>query len=223
MSLKNLAFVTFCLFISVKSFSQRNFDHYNRLGVTGGFNLFDINTSDLITSQEGGFMAGFTTRGSFRNQFDLIYGLTFFNNRIGIEGFGLTAEGTPTDRQPIKYTIQAVQVNFLGSLNIVKHHLSIELGPVLNVNGKMKVDSDRFDNYIISGYNNLRASDLEDISKVNLRVLGGITAGLENFRLTAQYQYGLTNMLKNLNDKELEFSDFDGKSSTLVFGAIVYF
>ena len=135
----------------------------------------------------------------------------------------MTAEGTPTDRQPIKYTIQAVQVNFLGSLNIVKHHLSIELGPVLNVNGKMKVDSDRFDNYIISGYNNLRASDLEDISKVNLRVLGGITAGLENFRLTAQYQYGLTNMLKNLNDKELEFSDFDGKSSTLVFGAIVYF
>lgn len=224
MSLKNLTFVTFCLLITLTTYAQRNYDHYNRLGIAGGFNLFDINTSDLITSQESGFMVGFTTRGSFRNQFDLIYGLSFINNRVGIEGFNPSAGTNQVlDRQSMKYTLQAVQVNFQGSLNIIRHHLSLEFGPILNVNGKLKLDKDEFENYIVTGYNTVRAGDLEDVSKVNVRVMGGITAGLENFRLTAQYQYGVTNILKNLNDKELEFNDFEGNTSTLVFGAIFYF
>jgi len=193
------------------------------LGIFGGFNLFDINTSDLLTSQEAGFAAGFTTRGSFRGQFDLIYGISYSNNRVGIDGYIVSNSQGQLELQKLKYTIQAVQINFQGSLNIIRHHLSLEFGPLLNVNGKMNLDREEFENYIISGYNTIRASDIEDISKVNVRVLGGITAGLENFRLTAQYQYGLTNMLKNLNDKELEFSDFEGNSSTLVFGAILYF
>jgi len=223
MCLKNLTFVTLCLIFTTTISAQRNFDHYNRLGVAGGFNLFDINTSDLVTSREAGFMAGFTTRGSFRGQFDLIYGISYFNNRVGIQGYFISNSEGLIERQNLKYTIQAVQLNFQGSLNIIRHHLSIEFGPLLNVNGKMKLDKEEFENYIVEGYNTIRAADLEDISKVNVRVLGGITAGLENFRLTAQYQYGLTNMLKNLNDKELEFSDFEGNSSTLVFGAILYF
>ena len=223
MCLKNLTFVTVCLFYTLIAAAQRNFDHYNRLGVTGGFNLFDINTSDLITSQESGFMAGFTTRGSFRNQFDLIYGISFFNNKVGIQGFLPSNSQGQFQRQNLKYTIQAVQLNFQASLNIIRHHLSLEFGPVLNVNGKMNLDKDEFENYTIEGYNTIKASDIEDISKVNVRVLGGLTAGLENFRLTAHYQYGVTNMLKNLNDKELEFSDFKGNSSALVFGAVIYF
>lgn len=220
MSLKKLLFVTlFFLFIQHTQ-SQHNYDSYNRLGLTAGFSLFDLNTSDLTTSQGTGFMMGFITRGSFYNQFDLIYGISFLNNKIEILG---SNPSNPLDTQNIDYTIQGVQVNFLGSYNIVRHHLSIEFGPVLNINGKMKLNSDVLENYILDGYTALKAKEIQEISKVNFHIATGITAGLENFRLSAQYQFGLTNTLNKLNDKDLEYSDFDGKNSTIFLSVVVYF
>lgn len=223
MSLKNLTFVTLAIFFLNSLNAQRIEESYNRLGILGGYTLFDINTTDLITKQTGGFMAGFTTRGSLRNEFDLIYGITFFNNKIDISGRGLNVNDGTVDQEFIPYTIQAVQINFLGSLNIIRHHLSIEVGPILNVNGKMKLDNSNYENYILDGYTLIKAADIQDISKVNARVMGGISAGLEGFRLMFQYQYGITNMLKNLNDLNLENNEFQGNSNTLIFGATIYF
>jgi len=220
MSLKNLFFVTLAFLFVQQAFSQRNYDHYNRLGINAGYTLFDISTSDLTTKQAGGFMLGFTTRGAFRNNFDLIYGLNFFNTKA--EVLGKKNISSP-DTEFIAYTIQAVQINFLGSYNIIKHHLSLEFGPILNVNGKMKVDSERFEDYKLDGYDNLKATDIEDISPVNFLVAGGISGGLESFRASVQYQYGVTNMLNKLNDKGLENTDFKGNSTTIIFALVFYF
>ncbi len=220
MSLKKIIFVILTFLFIQQAFSQRNFDHYNRLGLTAGYSLFDISTSDLTTKQTGGLMLGFTTRGAFRNNFDLIYGLNFLNTKVEVLGSNPTSF---TDTQYIEYTIPSVQINFLGSYNIIKHHLSLEFGPVLNVNGKMKVDSERYEDYILDGYDTLKATDIEDISPVNFLVAGGITGGLESFRATVQYQYGVTNMLGKLNDKDLENTDFKGNSSNIIFALVVYF
>ena len=219
MSLQKLIFVTItCLFIEQLS-AQRNYDEYNRMGLFGGLTLFDINTSDFVTEQGTGFAAGFTTRGSFRNNFDLIYGISFYSTSLGIEGS--TALGT--DTQNISYSMSAAQVTFLGSYNIVKHHLSLEFGPVLQINSKMNLDSETREDYVLTGYNTLTAKDVQDISKVNFHVVGGITAGIESFRVFAQYQYGVTNTLNKLNDKNLEKDDFEGHSSTITLGALFYF
>jgi hypothetical protein len=164
-------------------------------------------------------MGGFTARGAFRNQFDLIYGVNFISSNIGVSARDISG----LDQQSLEYVIQGAQINFLGSFNIVRNHLSFEFGPLLQINGKMKLQSDRFEAYIIDGYNTITARDIEDITKVNFRVLGGITAGIEGFRLSAQYQYGVTNMLSALNDKNLENSNFKGNSSTIVLGAVIYF
>ncbi len=219
--LKNVLFVTLFFSFFFSSYAQRNFDEYNRLGLQGGISLFDINTSNFITEQQTGFTAGFTTRGSFRGNFDLIYGLSFFSNKVGVFGAPLTT--SPLDKQFIDYTIPGVQVNFLGSYNIVKHHFSLEFGPVLNVNGKMKVNSEQLENYILEGYTTLRAKDIEDISPINFHVMGGATVGLESFRLSAQYQYGVTNMFSKLDDKNLEGGSFEGNASMIVLLAVVYF
>jgi len=220
MSLKILLFVTFSLFLLHHSVAQRNYQYYNLLGFNGGVTLFDISTSDLNTKQGTGFILGFTTRGSFYNKFDLIYGMNFLNNKIEI--FGRNAENI-SETQNIDYTIQGVQVTFLGSYNIVRHHLSIEAGPILNINGKMKLDSNKFEEYILDGYNELKAEEIQDISKINFHLAGGLTTGLENFRISAQYQYGVTNMLNKLNDKNLENSNFKGNSTTIVLLAVMYF
>ena len=221
MSLKKTLLVTLLALFFQQASAQRNFDHYNRIGITGGTTLFDINTSDLTTEQGQGFEGGFTTRGAFRGPFDLIYGLSFYSNSIGVKGsVGVNGAG---DTQLIGYQIQAAQLGFLGSYNVVKHHLSLEFGPVLNISGQMKLDSERYKDYILEGYSSLRAQDVQDISPLNFRVAAGLTCGFESFRVSALYQYGITNILGRLNDKGFEKSSFKGNSATIVFSGTLYF
>ena len=219
MSLKGLSLVIFSLFFFQQTFAQRNYDGYNFLGVQGGITFFDIQTDDLVTQQQEGFVAGFTSRGAFRNNFDLIYGISFQSASVGVQGM----DPLGTDTQNINYTIQGAQINFLGSYNIVKKHLSIEFGPVFDINGKMKLDQDEYEDYILTGYNTLTAKDIQEISRFNVRLAGGITAGLEHFRISAQYQYGVTNILGKLNDKGLKNEDFKGNSSTIILMGVIYF
>ncbi len=217
MSLQRLFFTTFFLFLYQQSFAQRNYNDYNFLGIQGGITLFDIQTDDLVTEQGTGFIAGFTTRGAFRNDFDLIYGISFQSSSVGVEGSNLL------ETQNIGYTIQGAQINFLGSYNIVPKHLSIEFGPIFDINGKMKLDRDEYEDYILTGYNTLTAKDIQEISRFNVRLAGGLTVGLEHFRVSAQYQYGVTNILGKLNDRGLENEDFKGNSSTIVVMGVIYF
>ena len=217
MSLKRLFFVAISLFFFQQAFAQRNYEGYNFLGIQGGITLFDIQTDDLVTKQQEGFTAGFTTRGAFRNDFDLIYGISFQSASVGVEG------NLSGNKQNIGYTIQGAQLNFLGSYNIIKKHLSIEFGPVFDINGKMKLNKEEYENYILTGYETLTARDIQNISRFNVRLAGGLTAGLEHFRVSAQYQYGVTNMLGRLNDKNLENKDFKGHSSTIILMGVIYF
>jgi len=220
MCLKKLIFVTVLFLFVQQAFSQRNFDHYNRLGINGGYSLFNILTSDLNTKQTDGFMAGFTTRGAFRNSFDLIYGFSFYSNNIAV--FGRNSINA-FETQYIDYNLQGVQINFFGSYNIIKHHLSLEFGPILNISGKMKLSSNQLEDYILDGYDYLKAKEIEDVSPINIRVAGGITGGVQSLRVSLQYQYGVTNMLSKLNDKGLENTDFKGNSATLIMSLVVYF
>lgn len=217
MSLKSLLVVTAAILFFQQSFAQRNYDEYNRLGIHAGLSFTDITTSNFTTEQGSGFIGGFTTRGSFRGSFDLIYGLNFVSASVGV----LARNGGQDVF--VDYTVQGAQINFLGSLNIVKHHLSLEFGPVLNINGKLKLNSESQEGYIIDGYDELRAEDIQDINKVNFHVVGGITAGMESFRVYGQYQYGVTNMLGNLNDNGFEEDNFEGHMSMLIVGAVFYF
>tara|TARA_R100001369_G_scaffold85625_1_gene119433 strand:- start:2840 stop:3496 length:657 start_codon:yes stop_codon:yes gene_type:complete len=218
MSIKNLLIVTVLVLSFQQLTAQRNFDEYNRLGITGGLTLFDINTSDFTTKQGQGFTGGFTTRGSFRNGFDLIYGINFIQSNIEILASDVT------ESRNLEYSIIGAQINLLASLNLIEHHLSLEFGPILNVNGKMKLKDEAYQNYIVDGYTTVRAQDIEDISSFNFRLMGGLTAGLKSFRLGAHYQYGLTNMLNNLNEKDIsEFEDVKGNSSTFIISAVLYF
>lgn len=223
MGLKNVFFVTLVVFIFQYSYSQRNYEGYNKLGATVGLLFFNINTDDLTTRQGEGFIAGFTNRGSFRNQFDLIYGMNFLSTKIGVLGY--SEEGTTGgfDKQYMNYSISGVQLNFLGSYNIVRHHFSLEFGPILNINGKMKLDSEQYREYIVDGFTELSANDIEDISKVNLHFMAGITAGIEDLRISGQYQYGATNVLKNLGNANSEKNSFRGNSSTIIVAVVFYF
>jgi hypothetical protein len=74
--------------------------------------------------------------------------------------------------------------------------LSIEFGPIVQVGGKFKSEYDK-ENNIISG---TFVKDIQDISKFNLS--SRVTA-VKHFRFNICYQYGINNMLENLNSKKL--------------------
>jgi len=220
MSLKNLLFVTIGLFFSGITIAQRNYNNYNKLGITAGLTLYDIQTSNFETEPGESFMVGFSTRGAFRNNFDLIYGLSFYNTEVGIKG------SLANDTQYIDFSMQSAQITFLGSYNIIMHHLSVEAGPVLNINGKLNPKSDSYDSYVLEGYSSLLAKDIADVSIVHFHVAAGLTAGIENFRIIGRYQYGVTNLFHSLNDKESIETDgnkLKGNSSLITIAAVFYF
>ncbi|MEL6810889.1 MAG: hypothetical protein AAFP76_06095 [Bacteroidota bacterium] len=226
MSLKNLVIVTTALLAFQVTTAQRNFDQNNHLGLIGGIGFFDINTDNFNTEKGTGYYLGFTTRGAFYNNFDLIYGVSFLQNQVGI--FGRDASGAGNfPEQYVDFTTLAAQINLLGSFNIIHNHLSIEAGPILNVNGKLKVDREEFEDFVLDGYETLTAKDIENVSRVHFHAAAGITAGIENFRVGAMYQYGVTNLLNRLNDKEgIEKpanGKFEGNASVLIVTAVLYF
>jgi hypothetical protein len=220
MSLRDYAFVTLLIVFVQNTSAQRNYDSYNHLGIAAGFTQFSLKTSDLETSPGGGIMAGFSTRGSFYNYFDLIYGVNFLSGTFKVKG---RDPDNQLNTQNIDYTTQAIQITFQGSYNFIRNHLSVEAGPVLHINGKMKLDTKDLENHILNGYSTLRAGDIQDISKVNFHMATGITAGLRNFRVSAQYQFGITNTLKKLNEKNLENTDFKGRNSIFILSVMIYF
>ena len=227
MSLKKLLFVTISMVFIQQVSAQRNFNQYNHVGLWGGFVLYDVNTTNFVTKQGTGYAMGFTTRGAVYNNFDITYGINFVQREFGIfarEDRSASPSGIPD--QFVDYTISGAQISILGSYNIVRDYLSFEFGPILDVNGKMKLKREGFEDYIIDGYDNLRAKDIDNISRVHVLAAGGVTAGLRNFRLQAQYQYGLTNIFQRFNDnQELEKATgtFEGNASMLILGAVFYF
>jgi hypothetical protein len=221
-SFSNLVILSVCIAGSLTTLAQQRFTEYNYLGITGGITQFDILTDDLTTDAGQSFMLGFHTRGAFYNNFDLVYGINFYDSSVGV----LAKPAIPVvgSERYIDYSIQSALVHVLLSFNVVRDYLTLEAGPMLNISGKLKLDDDAFEDYILEGYDTLRAQDIQDVSKVNFRVMGGLTAGFKRFKVNLQYQYGVTNMLNNLNEKDLaEVNDIEGHSATVVLAGIFYF
>jgi hypothetical protein len=63
--------------------------------------------------------------------------------------------------------------------------------------------------------------DIQDISKFNFYPSVGLTAGVKHFRFNVSYQYGINNMLENLNSKDLGY-DFKGNPGILNGNIILY-
>ena len=202
--------------------SYRNAGNYNRIGLQGKIALMDIDTKNFDVQGETGFLAGFTTRGNVYNNWGMVYGIDLLSTAVTVQTTALD-QLTSEDTQ---YNIIGAQLNLLLSYNLIANHLAVDLGPALLVNSKMKLDNSRQNTNIVSGYNTLTASDIQEISRVNGFGIIGLTGGFEHVRLTLQYQYGFTNILNNLNEQNLVIDDnerdFKGNASIIAAGVVFY-
>lgn len=212
--MKKLLF-TFCFVLSsVLCFAQYRYRDSNRIGVYGGINQFTLNTDNFETKSGNGWNAGLSMRGNFYNNWDMVYAIQFSENN-----FSVVTDQLVFGKEDVNYKLPSAQISLQLSYSIIDNHLSFEFGPLVQVNGKFKVESGK-ENNVISG-TTLFTKDITDIGKFNFYPTVGITAGAKHFRLNVSYQYGISNMLGNLNSKNLGYH-FKGNPGILNGNVIIY-
>ena len=211
--MKRLYFASISILISTAVFAQYEYRDSNRIGISFGVNQFTLNTNDFQTKPGTGRNGGLSMRGNYYNNWDMVYSMQFSENNFSV----VTDSGFITE--DTNYKLSSAQISLLLSYKIIENHLSFEFGPLVQVNGKLKINSIDESN-IISG-TILLAKDIVDISTFNFFPVIGITAGVRHVRLNVSYQYGINNMLGNLNNKNLGV-DFKGNPGILNGNLIIY-
>ena len=118
--------------------------------------------------------------------------MEFFENHFDIDTFSPSLKNEALD-----FKTMGVQIRLLASYNLVKDHVSLDFGPVLQVNDKLKINS-KSELNTVSG-TLLTAKEITDVTKINGNLYAGISAGTRRVRAVVYYQYGFTNFLNNLN------------------------
>jgi hypothetical protein len=215
--MKKIIIIT-ALSISFTVFAQRNNKDANYIGVFVGLDQMSLNTNNFDAKPEISFHGGISIRGNFYNDFDMVYGMQFSESKFSLESKDINAT-----TQKVVYKLPAVQIFITPSYKIIENHLSVELGPVIQINDKFKFDKELENNTLLSN-STLTVNDISDVSKLNLHLLAGVTGGLKHLRLNVQYQLGLTNILSKLNNKDIvNGPSFSGTQGILSCNLIGYF
>ena len=199
--------------------AQYGNDNYNVSGLFLGITTPTLHTQDLLIKSGKGLTGGYVSRGEIYNNFDMEYGVIFFQNELMVQG---QENNTPKD---VTMELSGAQIKLLLGYNIIRRHLSIDMGPVLSVNSPWKAQQKEQESLVIGGYKGLKIEDLSSVSPVHGHLSVGLTGGFEHLRLSAQYQYGLTNFLGRLNKTNLErpSGGFSGQLAWTTLGAYFYF
>ena len=212
--MKKILVVLLFVFSSITGFSQYKYRDSNRIGISFGVNQFTLNTDNFQTKPGLGWNAGLSTRGNFYNNWDMVYTIQFSENN-----FSVATNTVSLAQEDVNYKLASAQVSLQVSYKLVENHLSIEFGPNVQVNGKLKIDNSD-ENNVISG-TTLLAKDIREISNFNFYPTVGITFGVSHFRANVSYQYGVNNMFENLNNKNLGVN-FKGNPGILNGNLIIY-
>ncbi|GGD17183.1 hypothetical protein [Hyunsoonleella pacifica] len=219
-----LVAVTLC-FVTTNHAQKGRYPITNGFSVFGGITKFEITTDNFVTSQGDGFLGGMSATVDIPLRwYNISFGMQLSENNIDILG---RPSLTSTENEFINYKMFAAQVAMLLHIKAIKNHFSIDVGPMLQYNGKLEFKNKDQEGYFINNYANLTAEDITTISQFNFNGVVGASLGVRNFKLKAQYIYGFTNILNKLENEGLDTTGgsarFKGNQNMLVLGAIVSF
>jgi hypothetical protein len=218
--------VALMLCFVTKSFSQKgNFRISNGIGIIGGITQFDIDTDNFNTKSSNGFIGGLMATVDIPLRwYNVSFGMQLSENAIEISG---RPDLISTQEAFVEYKMFAAQVAMLLHVKVIPNHFTIDFGPMLQYNGRLEFKDKNQEGYYINNYTNLSAQDITNISQFNFNGALGASLGIKNFKLKAQYVYGLTNILKKLEGQDIDTvggdSRFKGNQTMLVLGAVLSF
>lgn len=226
LNISRFILVTSCLLFATMTMAQhQRYAIKNGIGIFGGMTQFDIITDNFQTKASSGWIGGLSANVDIPHKwYNVSYVIQLSENNINISA---NQQGNPTAEE-VEYKMTAAQIGLLLHIKLANRYLTVDVGPMLQYSGELELKDKSQENFIISGYTNLRTQDISDITKFNANGVIGLTAGFDNFRLRAHYIYGFTNALNNLNKQQLDLSGnssdkFKGNQSMLVFGAFFLF
>lgn len=185
--------------------AQYGYRDGNRIGLSAGITQLSLSTNNFTAKPSSGWMGGLSVRGNYYNNFSMIFGMQFTESHFTIASkTATTLQNTET-----QYKVMGAQIRLLLSYNLVKDHVSLDFGPVLQVNDKLKLKATD-ENNSLNG-TPLLAKDILDVTKVNGNLYFGISAGNKRVRAVAFYQYGVNNFLNHLNQNETLLAKNGGK------------
>ncbi|WP_203256618.1 hypothetical protein [Hyunsoonleella ulvae] len=223
---KRILLVVFLLsFVTLLNAQKGRYPITNGFSVFGGITKFDITTNNFVTSQGDGFLGGLSATVDIPLRwYNISFGMQLSENNIDILG---RPSLVSTENEFINYKMFAAQVAMLLHIKAIKNHFTIDVGPMLQYNGKLEFKNKDQEGYFINNYTNLTAEDITNISQFNLNGVVGASLGIKNFKLKAQYIYGFTNILNKLENEGLDTTGgdarFKGNQNMLVLGAMVSF
>ncbi len=209
-----------------KSFSQKgNYRISNGFSIGGGVTNFNIITDNFITKEGNGFAGGFAATVDIPHRwYNVSFGMQLSESSISISG---RLDNSIASEEFIDYKMFAAQVALMAHIKIIETYFTLDVGPMLQYNGKLELKDQTKEVYFINNYSNLSALDITNISQFNLNGAIGVTAGIKFLKLKAQYVYGFTNILKKLENEDLDTtggdSRFKGNQTMLILGASITF
>ena len=190
--MKKILLLLLALYCSNAATAQYGYRDGNRIGISAGVTQLSLLSSNFKAKPGTGWIAGLSVRGNYYNDFSMIFGMQFTEST-----FSLETVNTSFKKEDVKYTLSGVQIRLLMSYNLVEDHVSLDFGPVLQVNGKLRIDKENKDN-TISG-TGLKAEDIVDVTAINGNLYFGISAGGRVVRALVFYQYGMNSIMNKLN------------------------
>jgi hypothetical protein len=203
-------FVVIGICFVTKSIAQHgSYRIQNGIAIQGGITQFDINTNNFVTKKDNGIIGGMSATVDLPLKwYNVSYSMLLSENNLEISG-------RPTEllagNEMIAYKLMTVQVGFFFHAKVLSDNVTIDIGPQLQYNGKLELKDSAYESYYINGYDSLMAEDISKISQFNANGVIGISAGLNAFKIRAQYGYGFTNILNKLNNSNLNTAGGKGK------------
>jgi len=219
-----LVAITLC-FVTSNHAQKGNYPITNGFSVFGGITNFNITTDNFVTSQGDGFLGGISATVDIPLQwYNISFGMQLSENNIDILGRPTLVS---TESEFVNYKLFAAQVAMLLHIKAIPNHFTIDVGPMLQYNGKLELKNRDQEGYYINNYANLSAEAITNISQFNFNGAVGASLGIRNFKLKAQYIYGFTNILNKLENEGLDTAGgdarFKGNQNMLVLGAMIVF
>ena len=204
---KSYLLVAICIaFVTISYGQRKSYKIKNGIGLQGGITQFDILTDNFKTKASTGFIGGMSASVDLPHKwYNVSYNIQLSESKVDIDAFQLGS----LSNEFVEYKVFAADISFLLHVKLISNNLTLDVGPMLQYNSELELSDDDKEGYIVSGYDTLFTEDIRDITNFNVNGAIGLTLGVRRLFIRAQYIYGFTNMLGNLNKQDLNIGNSD--------------
>jgi len=204
---KSYLLVAICIaFVTISYGQRKSYKIKNGIGLQGGITQFDILTDNFKTKASTGFIGGMSASVDLPHKwYNVSYNIQLSESKVDIDAFQLGS----LSNEFVEYKVFAADISFLLHVKLISNNLTLDVGPMLQYNSELELSDDDKEGYIVSGYDTLLTEDIRDITNFNVNGAVGLTLGVRRLFIRAQYIYGFTNMLGNLNKQDLNIGNSD--------------